>query len=281
MLSLLAVAAMIAAPLQDTDTTFAVAPNARLNVSVMRGDLVIRTWNRNEIRVIADHSRSMRIAVSGSSSSARVRVRDEMGGMSDVDMEMTVPASMSIQVDGTFLDTDIDGVEGEVSVQTVQGDVTVRGGRGRVSLHSVQGDIVLSGAVGRIDVSSSNGEITLSNVDGEISAESLNGEVELRGIHSGNVEATTINGEISYDGTIEDNGRYRFETHNGDITLSVSPDVSATFTVSTFAGEFDSSFDITLTESSSQGKRLGFTLGRGSARVSLSSFGGTISLKRP
>lgn len=280
MLTLLALAAAIAVAPQETDTTFSVARDARLHLTLMRGEVVIRTWNRNEVRVIADHSRSSRLAVSGTSSAVRVRMRDG-AGMTDVDMELTVPATASLQLDGTFMDADVRGVEGGVSVQTVHGEVYVSGGNGRIALHSVQGDVESHGASGRITVSSSNGDVTVTDAEGDVGVETVNGDIQLSGIRSSSVEATTINGEIDYRGTIENDGRYSFNTHNGDVTLFVPRNISAVFTVSTFSGEFDTGFPITLTETSRDGKRLEFTLGGGSARVTLNSFGGTISLVEP
>ena len=281
MLSVLAVAAVMTVAVQETDTTFAVAANAQLDLNVMRGEVVITTWERNEMRIIADHSRSSRLDVSGTSSTVRVRMRDGSGGRSDVDLELTVPRSMSLQINGTFLDSDVRGVGGEVSIESVQGDIYLSGGSGRVSLHSVQGDIESHGSSGRIELNSSNGDITIDDADGEITAETLNGEIDMDGVRSSNVDATTVNGDVDYRGTIDAAGRYTFDTHNGDITLFVPADISATFSVSTFSGEFDTGFPITLTETSSDGKRLEFTLGSGGARIAITSFGGTIQLVRP
>ena len=50
--------------------------------------------------------------------------------------------------------------------------------------------------------------------------------------------------------------------------------------VSTFNGEFASDFPVTLTETR-KGKRFNFTIGSGSAQVTLESFQGTIELVRP
>ena len=55
---------------------------------------------------------------------------------------------------------------------------------------------------------------------------------------------------------------------------------SATVSVSTFNGEFESAFPVTLRETR-KGKRFSFVLGAGSAQVSLESFQGTVSLVRP
>jgi hypothetical protein len=50
--------------------------------------------------------------------------------------------------------------------------------------------------------------------------------------------------------------------------------------VATFNGDFTSEFPVTLTETR-KGKRFSFTLGTGSAQMTLESFQGTIELVRP
>ena len=117
------------------------------------------------------------------------------------------------------------------------------------------------------------------DVSGELQAETVNGDVNLLRIQSDNVEANTVNGEITYDGTIRANGRYRLTTHNGGVTVVIPEGTGAQVSVSTFQGDFESAFPVTLTER--RGKRFNFTIGDGSARVELESFGGTIRLVRP
>ena len=58
------------------------------------------------------------------------------------------------------------------------------------------------------------------------------------------------------------------------------PVANATVSIATFNGEFESEFPVTLTEAR-KGKRFSFTLGSGSAQVTLESFQGTIRLVRP
>ena len=109
--------------------------------------------------------------------------------------------------------------------------------------------------------------------------ETVNGDVQLQKVQSDNVEANTVNGDVVYDGTIRPNGRYRLVTHNGDITVTIAEGTSAVVSVSTFQGEFESAFPVTLT--GRRGKQFDFTLGSGSARIELESFAGTIRLERP
>jgi DUF4097 and DUF4098 domain-containing protein YvlB len=103
--------------------------------------------------------------------------------------------------------------------------------------------------------------------------------VTLERITSANVSVTTVNGDLVYDGTIQENGQYSFNTHNGDIDITVPPTASATVDVGTFNGEFETAFPVMLTKTSRN--RFSFVLGKGSSRLNLESFQGTIRLHRP
>jgi DUF4097 and DUF4098 domain-containing protein YvlB len=96
------------------------------------------------------------------------------------------------------------------------------------------------------------------------------------------VAVATVNGDVVYDGTLADSGRYSFTTHNGDITMTVPEAVNATFSVRTYKGEFASALSLTGPDRSElrPGKRVSYTLGNGSAEVALESFGGSIRLRR-
>ncbi len=272
------VAVMAGAVAQDTDTTFAVSPGARLDVNAMSGEVVIRAWDRNELRIVADHSRSVRVEISSSRNLVRVRSRNH--GMPSVDFEITVPATMDIEVDGTFLDVDVRGVRGSVTIGTIQGDVHLSGGSGWVALTSVQGDVEVEGSRGRIRATSSNGDVTVLNASGEIEVETINGRITLRDIESSSVSGTTVNGSVSYEGSVSGDGRYTFGTHNGDLTLVLPSSVSAAVSALTYHGTFEADFPVTLTETRTRGNRFSFVLGDGEARIELTSFGGTIRLKR-
>ncbi len=281
MLVTLLKATALSALLQGSDTTVSVNPEARLDVHVFGGEVVVRTWDRNQVRVVADHSSRDRVEVKTSNTVVRVRSRSRTHGVHAVDFRITIPASMAVEISGTYVAADIEGVRSEVKVETVQGDLRLRGGRGYIALHSVQGDVELYDANGRINVHSVNGKVRVIGAGGVVEASTVNGQITLRRIPSDAVDVTTVNGSLVYDGTIQDGGRYAFSTHNGNITLGVPPGTNASVSVSTFNGDFETDFPVTLTESRGGGKRFGFTLGTGSARIELSSFGGTIRLRRP
>ena len=278
--AILMTALTLGAPLPAADTVIPVDRGASLNVDNFRGEVRVRAWDRDAVRVEADLSDRQRLDVVRSGSELRVRPRTVRGGPDEADFEIMVPTWMDLRVEGNQVDVDVEGSRGEVVVETVGGDVMVSGGSGLVSLRSIQGEIVVRNARGRVEAVSVNEEVTLSGVEGEIYVETTNGEVTMRGIRSAAVRATTVNGDVIYDGAISERGRYVFSTHNGDIDVTVPGDAGATVSVSTFHGEFESDFPVRLT-GTTRDRQFTFTLGSGGARVELESFNGEIRLRRP
>jgi DUF4097 and DUF4098 domain-containing protein YvlB len=274
----LILATMILAP---TDQTIQVSKGTKLDVNNFAGDVNIKVWDKDAVRVEVNHSDREVVDIKPGEQALTVRSRSVRGGPPrSLDYAITVPKWMGISVSGTYADVTLDGVGGDVTVDTTRGDIKVSGGSGFVSLKSVQGEIVLEKAKGRIEVRAVNEGIRLADISGDLSAESTNGSIVLDRIDSGNVDLYTVNGNISYDGPIKDKGLYRLTTHNGTIGIALADKVNAMLTVRTYNGGFRSSFPLKLDDQNPR-KRFTVTLGNGSAHVELESFGGTILLRRP
>jgi len=278
--SLATVALTALALLQQVDTTVPARQGQRLVVDGYAGEIDVKTWARNAVRVEADPPSRTSIEVVSGGGAVTVRSESHRGPPSSIDMTITVPAWMGLDLSGVYTDVTVTGVRAPITVETVQGEVDVTGGEGLVSLRSVQGHVHLKGAKGRIDVHSVNEDVRVSDASGEIVAETVNGEIVLERVDATSLDAGTVNGDVGYDGPIRSGGRYTLSSHNGDVTLAVAEGSSAAVSVSTFNGEFESAFPVTLRETR-KGKRFSFVLGSGSAQVSLESFQGTVSLVRP
>ena len=274
--------ALSAAPPQvaGADTVITVNRDTRLEVENHRGEVLIDAWDRDGVRVQADLDRDQMIDAARSGTVLRVRPRTARGGLADADLRVTVPRWMSIRVEGNQLDVAVRGTEGELSVQTVNGDIEVEGGAGLVTLRSIQGQVTVRGASGRVEAITVNEDIEVSDIDGEVDIETTNGDVTLRRIRATTARATTVNGDVFYDGSIRDGGRYAFSTHNGDISVTVAENANTTVSVSTYRGDFESDFPVRLT-GATRDRQFTFTLGSGSARLELESFNGEIRLRRP
>jgi putative adhesin len=269
------------AALVPTDQTVNVAKGTKLDLNNFAGDVNVKVWDRDAVRVEATHSDRETVDIKQGEQVLTVRSRSTRGGPPrSLDYTITVPKWMAITVGGNYADVNMDGVGGDVTVDTQRGDIKVVGGSGFVSLKSIQGLITLEKAKGRVEVRAINEGIHLADISADLSAESTNGSIILDRIDSSNVDLYTVNGNISYDGPIKDKGLYRLTTHNGLIAMPVPDKANATLTLRTYNGGIRSTFQLP-GDSADRRKRMTLTLGNGSAHVELESFGGTISLRRP
>jgi hypothetical protein len=272
---------LLAMAITSTDQTVQVSKGTKLDVNNFAGDVIVKTWDRDAVRVEVTHSDRETVDIKQAEQVVTIRSRSARGGPPrSLDYAITVPSWMAISVSGNYADVTMEGVGGDVNVETTRGDINVRGGSGFVSLKSVQGEVALERAKGRIEVRAVNEGIRLADISGDLSAESTNGSIILDRIDSGNVDLYTVNGNISYDGPIKEKGLYRLTTHNGLIAMAIPERVNATLLARTYNGSFRSSFPIP-GDTGERRKRFTVSLGNGSARVELESFGGTIALRRP
>src|SRR6266699_3733016 len=98
MLTTLATLAALAL-MQQTDTTVPVRAGARLEISNFGGEIAVKTWNRNAVRVKAEAGRR---------------------GPSQIDYAVTVPAWMALNLSGVYTDIKVDGAQNEITAETVQ-----------------------------------------------------------------------------------------------------------------------------------------------------------------
>jgi DUF4097 and DUF4098 domain-containing protein YvlB len=268
------------AGVQQMDTTVAVSRGQRLDVNAFGGEVTVHAWNRNAIRVEATTSGRDRVEVSSSATAINVRTQGRHGPPSEVQLQISAPSWVGLTLSGVNTSMKVVGLRAPITAETVEGEIDVTGGDGLVSLRSVQGSVTLRGARGRINLNSVNEDVRVSGSAGDVVAQTVNGEIDLQVTDAPSVDASTVNGDIRYSGPIRNGGRYSLSTHNGDISLTVAEGTSASVAVSTFSGEFESEFPVPL-RGTRQGKGFNFTLGSGSAQVTLESFQGTIELVRP
>src|ERR1700687_5064381 len=141
MIAELVVAMMVITP---TDQTVNVAKGVKLDVNNFAGDVNIKVWDKDAVRVEGNHSDREAVDIKQTEQAVTVRSRSLRGGPSrSLDYAITVPKWMAISVSGTYADVTMDGVGGDVTVETNRGDINITGGSGLISLKSIQGEVTL------------------------------------------------------------------------------------------------------------------------------------------
>lgn len=266
----------------QTDETVAVQRGGRLSINNFAGEVIVRTWDKDAVRVVARHQTRTQVRIRPGSAGVAISASGSHGPQGSVDYEITAPSWMPVRVEGTYNFVTIDGAQAEVFANTVRGDVIIKGGTGVVTAKSVEGEVQVDGARGKVNVSSVNEKVRIANTTGDITAETVNGGITMTGIDSRSVDASSVNGTITYEGRLADGGHYSFGTHNGDVVLGLPDGANATFTIRTYNGSFSSEFTLEGYNrgDAQRGRRATATLGSGSADVSVESFGGSIRLRK-
>src|SRR5438445_9892260 len=175
------------AVITPTDQTVNVAKGTKLDVNNFAGDVIVKVWDKDAVRIEATHSDRETVDIKQGEQVLSVRSRSTRGGPPrSLDYTFSVPKWMAVTVSGNYADVTMDGVGGDVTVDTTRGDIKVVGGSGFISLKSVQGEIVLEKAKGRVEVRAVNEGVRLADISADLSAESTNGSIILDRINSSN-----------------------------------------------------------------------------------------------
>jgi DUF4097 and DUF4098 domain-containing protein YvlB len=261
------------------DTTIAFDKNGIVNINAGSGEVIITGGNANTLRVRAvSDDDDIRFEPGRNS----VELSTARRG-SDTRFEVTVPLGAHVIARSQSGDISVRGTHGEVSVTAQSGDIVIDDVNGRLEVRSWSGEVTASNITGNVDISTQSGDLKLTDVRGDIEVSNTSGDITLRGVTAKLVRAKTTSGDVIYDGIVDASGRYEFTSHSGDVELHVPRDASAQLTVSTWSGEIESDFPMTLKPGdhsigSSTSKQFTFAIGGGNARISAETFSGDVTV---
>ena len=273
-------AMMVMAPMQvQTDTTVAVGSAEKVDVETLGGSITVRVWDEDLVRIQAEHSNRTYVDIDTGSRQIHIEAEARRGPANVVDFVITVPRYLGLELDANYGDITIEGSDGEVQAETVQGDVTIIGGRGTIEVDATMGSIFVEGADGIIDIESSAADIRVVDSRGEIYAETAGGSIVMENVRPTAVDVGSTGGRVHYDGFMDPGGTYFFGAHGGSITIVVGEEARASFNVATVHGSITSNLS-GQAEGFRGGERHMFEVGGGGAIVEAETYGGRIRLLR-
>lgn len=183
-------------------------------------------------------------------------------GLKNIDLDITVPQSCTLQIKNG---------SGRLSIQEINGEVSARTGSGSITANALQGQITLFSGSGSINASQLGGRITLNTGSGSMTVSQLNGAMALK-TGSGSISATTItgranfttgsgrievikstlseetklktgSGSISFSGALDPLGNYDLLTGSGRINLTLAAQTIFSLHASTGSGKVTNEFN--------------------------------------
>lgn len=245
-----------------------VEANARQRLEATSIDITEQA-NRIEVRAIYPHGRN-RVAV---------------------DYTVTAPAGVTLDARSVSGNVSLDGIKGEVRVETVSGNVTATGLAGETTLKAVSGDVLVSS-------SEVDGELTANSVSGDVvvktfkarsvNAATVSGNVSMQSGSCGRANVGSVSGDLELMGAISKGGRYELKSHSGNIRLVLDGKTGFALDASSFSGNITTELPLDVKHRQEGGgygppnRSLRAVYLDGSAQVELTSFSGNVVVvKKP
>jgi hypothetical protein len=259
---------------QETiEKTFTVPSPAHLDLSNIRGKVEVLPGVDGEIQVVAilhttsgDRERTEIEISQASDGSVKVATRFVEGQWKwlfssqpcRVDYFVKAPRASTLKLSGVANSTLVEGFEGDFSIHTVSGELTLRQLKGKLAVNTVSGDVAGADLTGTLDL------------------QVVSGDVRASGLVLEAARVTTVSGSLSLDGRFAE-GSYRFNSVSGNVTLSLPVDTQCSASLHTISGDIRSDFPVTRTTHSPGSQRV--EVRGGGTKFTMDSISGDLRLR--
>lgn len=264
-----------------------VDPHGSIDLVTVAGDIELIGWGRPEIEVsgtTADDVDRVEITSKDSMASIHIVSQDHwhMGMGESTHLIIHVPSQSAISASLVSSDLHVHGLQGEVRIQTVSGDVNGEVG-GDLHFNGVSGEVKLRAPAAKIiEVKTISGDITLIAGSGaslgEASVTTVSGvvKVELPVLSHGHFKS--VSGDMSVSLGMAENAQIEGESVSGALHFDFAKPPDASFDVQTISGDIDNCFGPKPMESKwGAGSRLSFKSMDGNGHVRIQTKSGDIA----
>lgn len=271
---------------QPAASVLAVKPDVTVSLTGGKGRVTVRGWERDEVRATSDNAGRVtlrhadEITAAGRAARVQVVLSPQDGG---VDLNVPRGATVRLRVGGEVSVYDV----AEVELEAGDGDVYLRG-ISRATEVSSLGNTIVKDSTGRIFIRNIGGMVEVADVRPTGANESLHvttvgGDCILERVGHTRVEVETITGHLTLVGSLAPSSRYNLRTTSGDVRVVLPADAS--FQVNCLvgeSGEFVNEFLLKLQGggAAAGSRRVTGTHGTGDATLNLTSFNGSVRLRR-
>lgn len=132
----------------------------------------------------------------------------DWGSKPRINLVVTVPAHLDLDVDdgsgsmrivGVGGNTRIEDGSGSIDVRDLGADARIDDGSGSIDVHGVMGDLLIDDGSGSIDIVNVAGSVTIDDGSGGIDVEDVGGDLVILDAGSGGVRFSGIQGAVDYD----------------------------------------------------------------------------------
>lgn len=263
---------------------FAAAPDGFVRMQNIAGSIKLIGWERDSIAITGQvhDTPAERFEVHRSDGGVKLGLWDTSVERAEPShIEVRVPARSRIWIRTGSAAVFVDGVTGTLDVNSVGGDIEVRGAPAEVFAESMTGRLTLDVRTSVARAKTVTGAILLRGTITDASATSVSGNVLLEdaAVQRGSFES--VDGELRFVGELRRGASLDFVTHAGAVEFLLPAATNAEFGFSTYEGGLRSEFKAPIRTSRSKikGSEQNFVLGQGGAQINVRTFRGRVTIR--
>ncbi|MCZ6871488.1 MAG: DUF4097 family beta strand repeat-containing protein [Gammaproteobacteria bacterium] len=247
MLIALGLATTVAAS-DDIDELADADPRGRVEVSNTSGNVNVRGWSRDEIRIkgtLAAGAERLDFIRDGKHTLIKVIHPKGAHHIGSSNLDIRIPEGSELRVMAVSADITVENVHGIQNLQTVSGEIETTVFEADLEARTVSGDVEVQGHHNAtlVTIMTVSGDADITDIGGEVEASAVSGDLTIEADMLTRVRLRTTNGDITVQGALASGGRLDGETVNGDVEIMLADISNLSINVETFNGDIDHCFD--------------------------------------
>jgi DUF4097 and DUF4098 domain-containing protein YvlB len=231
------------------DKTFPISPGKDFKLDASSGDVVISSWNENEvhIKILGNDKAKEKVEFSFNESPDMIEVEAKydwslfmMVKGIKLRFEVQVPTEFNIDAVTSGGDIKLQNIKGKIVSKTSGGDINITDLNGNIEVSTSGGDISFNNTHGEVNLSTSGGDIKGNKFSGTVDVSTSGGDISLTGSDA-RINGSTSGGDITLDYSGSNQG-IELSSSGGDIAVKLPKDFNAAANLSTLGGEVKSEF---------------------------------------
>lgn len=268
---------LVAAQGNRLEKTFEAAPNPRVTVTNMLGQVLVRGWDKPQVHIVctvlSPYVEMDTEVIPLNQAADRLHFATHFLDPLVSGKDQTANYSLDVPMGANL---EIRNPQGSVRIEKFQSDDT--------TVESVGGAILISDFAGHLFVRSVGGNIDVIRASGRVEAYSITGDLHFVFPTTSKLRGSTTSGRVFFEGDFPDGGDYSLSAYSGDMDILCPPSASFELNAKTVRGKLENEMPMTIrrqpaTPVSSANSLFGTHL-TGKATVNLKSFSGTIHIRQ-
>ena len=213
---------------------------------------------------------------------AKLNFSKSSGGKPAGTLELRVPLRARVQIRGGTADISVTGVGGELDLNVVGGSVRVAGSPRILKVDAMDASVTIDGSPEWARLGSAAGDITMTGSSPDAHFITVSGNIR---VSDGSFERAmfqSVDGSIIFAGDFLRGASVSFDTHSGNVELSLSAKASVHIDAASYTGTIENGLTKLAPSKGREdrGQEIVTEVGSGSARAIIRTFKGVVRLTR-